>query len=63
MLYAPMRTFLSLHRYGRHRGRRYAQFRRWSARLRFDLQHQALHLGVFLERLSRLLGQPRLSPT
>jgi hypothetical protein len=58
-----MRTFLSLHRYGRHRARRYAQFRKSSSVLRVDLQRQALCLTRFLERLSRLLGQPRLSPT
>jgi hypothetical protein len=58
-----MRTFLSLHRYGRHRARRYVQFRRTSARSRVNQQRQALRLAVFLERLSRILGQPRLSPT
>jgi hypothetical protein len=58
-----MRTFLSLHRFGRHRARRYVQFRRTSVGLRVNLQRQALRLAIFLERLSRLLGQARLSPT
>jgi hypothetical protein len=55
-----MRTLLSLHRYGRHRARRYAQL---ASELRMSVQRQALRLAVFLERLSRFLGQPRLSPT
>jgi hypothetical protein len=58
-----MRTLLSLHRYGRHRARRYAQFRRRASGLRMNVQRQALRVAVFLERLSRFLGQPRLSPT
>ena len=58
-----MRTFLSLHRYGRHRARRYTKFRQAFAGLRFDRQRQPLHAAIFFERLSRLLGQSRLSPT